>query len=818
MNWKRLQVCISIIAIVCIVQFKVTASHIFGGDISYKSLGGLTYEISLVLYGDCSGNSFPNLYNSTPNIDVYNGNTKFQTLVLDAAGTPGLEVTPVCPSQAANTSCKGGSIPGVAQFIFKKNITLNTQSADWRFVFAGTMGTNGGGAGRSGAITNITIPAGSNASLMMLEATLNNTNNNINNSATYTTIPTPFFCINTQQAYNQGAVDDNTDELTFELVSGLDLNSSSGYVDYTFPYTAQLPLATVPGSFNFDITTGQMTFIPSAVQQSLVVTKVTEKRNGVVVGTSMREMTFVVLANCSNQSPSTTITSSSSGTIIGPDKIVLCNSIDTTIDITLQPTDPDGDNIAIFLNGMPNFVSYNITGNGTSSPSISIKINASNNIPLNSYTFYVTSQDNGCPLSSKQTQAFTIEIIQPIMTNILKWDESCAPGNDGKIIVNASSLNGGITYSLNQGSFQSVDTFAGLQVGNYNIQIKDAKGCILDTSIFINVPVKPVLKVDTVINVSCNGSNDGYIQVSTVATSGPLTYTLVPGGASNNTGIFTYVSPGSYAIIVRNTQNCYDTVFVAVSEPPVFIFTSVIPIDLNCGKNNGKLSFQTNSVLPVSYFVAPLVGNTDSNFLDNLSAGVYTITATNQAGCQTTVVTQLNIIPNLFNSNITADHLPCFGRGDEGRATVVASNGIPPYRYEWNTQPPQLDAQAINLTAGWYVVKVTDNSNCEIKDTVYIEPGKCCESVFLANAFTPDGDGKNDEWGIVSSTGMEIKHFMVVNRWGQKVWEANHPRDRWDGYFVHRIVEPGTYYYFLKYKCLSDQQIYTKQGDLTIIR
>jgi hypothetical protein len=68
---------IIVLFLLCLVKF-TQASHIYGGDINYKNIAGNTYEISLILYGDCSGGSYPNLFTSSPVIEIYNNGRKTQ--------------------------------------------------------------------------------------------------------------------------------------------------------------------------------------------------------------------------------------------------------------------------------------------------------------------------------------------------------------------------------------------------------------------------------------------------------------------------------------------------------------------------------------------------------------------------------------------------------------------------------------------------------------------------------------------------------------------------------------------------------------------
>ena len=149
------------------------ASHIFGVDLYYSHVGSNTYTVHLVVYGDCSSSVFYTLSTATPTIDVYNGGTYLSSITL-AVQPPinGVEVTPVCPSQAANTQCSDitNPLPGIKKFVYTGNVTLTGTSTVFRFVFAGSMSASSI-AGRASSITNINSPGTSNIQLV---DTLNN--------------------------------------------------------------------------------------------------------------------------------------------------------------------------------------------------------------------------------------------------------------------------------------------------------------------------------------------------------------------------------------------------------------------------------------------------------------------------------------------------------------------------------------------------------------------------------------------------------------------------------------------------------------------
>ena len=244
------------------------ASHIYGADFYYEYVSGYTYKVTLVVYGNCAGSAFPNLSTASPEVQLFNNNVKLSTFSLALQGA-GVEVTPVCPASLSNTACNGGTLPGVKRFIYSATISLPSPnySASWLFRFDGNMGASSQ-AGRSNNIGNIVFGAGG-ASITVLEAQLNNTlpTANVaaghNNSPQFTSIPTPFYCINVQQQYNQGAIDADGDSLAYALVNGLQQtgnNTNPGVTTVTYTNSASGANPLDATSFSFSATNGQLTF------------------------------------------------------------------------------------------------------------------------------------------------------------------------------------------------------------------------------------------------------------------------------------------------------------------------------------------------------------------------------------------------------------------------------------------------------------------------------------------------------------------------------------------------------------------------------
>jgi gliding motility-associated-like protein len=88
--------------------------------------------------------------------------------------------------------------------------------------------------------------------------------------------------------------------------------------------------------------------------------------------------------------------------------------------------------------------------------------------------------------------------------------------------------------------------------------------------------------------------------------------------------------------------------------------------------------------------------------------------------------------------------------------------------------------------------------------------------VYVPNAFSPNGDGENDQLYVYSSVADEIL-FRVFDRWGEKIFESTSINDGWDGTFRGKLVDPDVYDYYLKAVCFDGEENIIK-GNITLIR
>lgn len=116
---------------------------------------------------------------------------------------------------------------------------------------------------------------------------------------------------------------------------------------------------------------------------------------------------------------------------------------------------------------------------------------------------------------------------------------------------------------------------------------------------------------------------------------------------------------------------------------------------------------------------------------------------------------------------------------------------------------------------GTYWVQVS-NACYSVSDTIRISG---CSSgiipkVDIPNAFSPNGDGKNDVFRLKYLPQQILRfQFQIFNRYGQMITELRNRNDFWDG----GNYDIGVYYYLFTYEDSSGRQ-YTQKGDISLIR
>ena len=429
-----------------------------------------------------------------------------------------------------------------------------------------------------------------------------------------------------------------------------------------------------------------------------------------------------------------------------------------------------------------------------------------------------SASNNQNILNNTDYGVFTIGEFKQLNMQLLDVDSVvCFGESNGLIQVTSNQGYGLNTYYWNGSA--SPDTIrTNLIAGTYTIIAEDIMGC-RDTINTINVfqPAQILLSIK---------SNDYSICANTPITltsqfsGGIKPYTLNWSNGVSNTSITTSsltqtqnpLISTSYWLTLTDKNNCVkksDTIKINVNALPTINFTA----DKTEGCQPLRVNFTNlSAVTPSITSWLWSFGNGAISF-DNSASYVFntmgtfniSLTATSDSGCVNTFTRPNYILvhpkpkanfyytPNgndldVLNPEVTFHNTSI---GDDDRIWSFG-DGVN-LLFEQNPHHIFADTGLYNIT-----LMVSTVFGCS--DTIRI-PLKVNEisTLYIPNAFTPDGNGNND---VFLPIGLELYEFsmMIFNRWGQKIFESSALNQGWDGTFKGVLCEQGVYVYKVIYK------------------
>jgi len=287
-----------------------------------------------------------------------------------------------------------------------------------------------------------------------------------------------------------------------------------------------------------------------------------------------------------------------------------------------------------------------------------------------------------------------------VFATFTQTNVTCNGGNNGSVSITAT---GGTTpYTITPAQ-------TGLTAGTYTFTVTDASGCTTSVTATITQP-SAISASLTQTNVTCNGGDNGSVSIT--ATGGVAPYSIAPA----QTGL----TAGSYTFTVTDASGCTATVTATITQPTA-ILASLTKIDVSChGANNGSVDLTATGGVPPYTFAPTQTG---------LSAGSYTFTVTDAAGCTATVSTTITQ-PAVLTANLTQTNVSCNG-GDNGSVVVTPVGGTAPYSI--------LPSQS-GLAAGSYTFTVTDANGCSTTVSATItQPSELTSSAVKTDVLCYEG-------------------------------------------------------------------------------
>ncbi|MEJ6981516.1 Ig-like domain-containing protein [Pedobacter sp. P351] len=353
------------------------------------------------------------------------------------------------------------------------------------------------------------------------------------------------------------------------------------------------------------------------------------------------------------------------------------------------------------------------------------------NLLAGTYTVVVTDANN-CVSSQGSV---TITDPTPISVTLTqKTDINCFGDNSGTITISATGGSGSYFYEWSNGA--TSQNLSGLSAGTYSVKVIDMNACTtISTDITITQPSAPLLATATQQNVTCYNGTNGSITLTVSGGTSPYSYLWNDGATSANRS---NLASGLYTATVTDARGCTYPISVQINQPSQ-LSVSYNKTDASCfGSSTGIIQLIVSGGTPAYSYIWKKNGVTISSpDLNALSAGTYEVTVTDANTC--TPVTQTITIGEpsaaLTISAVKTKDVGCNG-GNDGTITVTANGGTPGYTYSWTKDGNAIASPDLNmLTAGVYVVTVTDNNGCtEVSNSITVsEP-----AVLIASASAAD--------------------------------------------------------------------------------
>ena len=698
------------------------ATHASGSDLTYTWVSGNTFKVTVSFFRDCAGVAAPTSISLNARSVSCNKNQSFT--LAKVAGT-GKEISFPCSS--ISTKCTNGSsvYSGYQQYEYEANVTLPQKCTDWVLSYYVCC--------RNCAITTLNNPCNEN---MYVQATLNNVAAPSNSSPKFTNIPVAFLCLNQSFTYNHGVIDPNGDSLVYSFITPMTYNTGNntvGAVTFNPGYSATNPLTSSP-AVNLNSVNGDIRMFPTSNNEVGVASiLIKEYRNGVQIGSVVRDMQFITKSCNPNLLPTA---SGINGT--GVFSATVCPG--STLTFTVNSADPNAaDTIAMNWNNVIPGGTFNTLGAKTPVGTFSWTPSLSD-ARSQPYSFIVTVRDNACPTNGSQT--FSYSILVPLVTATISsstfngYNVACFGSGTGTATVVGSGGTPPYTYSWNPSS-QTTATATGLVAGSYIATVSDSNGCPYPATITLTEPADSTTTlIDSSTDVSCNGGSDGTA-ISTVSGGlAPYTYSWNPSGqtTANASGL----TANSYTLTVTDNNGCSSQKTVVISEPTALLASVSGFTNVTCNGNaNGTISTGVSGgTSPYSHSWSN--GSTTQN-ISGLAPGTYTDTVRDAKGCIVIVsqpISQPGGAVGIPASSISSANVLCFG-GSSGTASVTPVGGTLPYTITWSNS--DIGNTADSLSAGVYTVNIVDGNGCTFDTAITITEPAVLNSQFVNFSTTPGG-------------------------------------------------------------------------------
>jgi gliding motility-associated-like protein len=440
--------------------------------------------------------------------------------------------------------------------------------------------------------------------------------------------------------------------------------------------------------------------------------------------------------------------------------------------------------------------------------------------PTQTATYFVTATNGACTVQGQVTLTVSSAVMQAL------GDTTICSGATA-LISAQSSIPGNFSWSSGQ-TGQSV-TVSPTQTTNYTVTFTYGDNCTITDQVLVTVQGQSAdIQFPSDVEL-CIGES---IQLNQTNTAG-ATYQW----SSNPTG---FTSSDPQPVVTPNQSTAYTVtatlgicVLTRTLNVVVYNATLTMPADIViCPGDDVRL--QANATATGTYAWSNGDNDSELNLNDVTQSGTYTLVFSyGSVNAQCTRTGEVDItVKDSFNLSLTCDPSQDtldLGQTVEISAVVTPTQNLNGFQFAWtqNGTPVGTNNQVINVQpeaqnaqdsfANFiYIVTATNDEGCTAtatKTLTFVLP-----DVQIPNAFTPNGDGTNDVFRLVTTRGLAVTDRMeIFNRWGNKVFESTDANAAWDGKQDGKEAPMDVYIYVVRWRNGLGALV-VEHGDVTLIR
>ncbi|MFT6922828.1 MAG: hypothetical protein ACJA1C_001835 [Crocinitomicaceae bacterium] len=321
----------------------------------------------------------------------------------------------------------------------------------------------------------------------------------------------------------------------------------------------------------------------------------------------------------------------------------------------------------------------------------------------------LVSQIDGCSLSA--TEVFSIDVMNNGADSLTTLDV-CYSIDGGAVVCETIAI---VIAPDSTETVNLVGTADLSAAGTYSIEFVtghagDFYGC--NDTLVVSVTNTIIVGAETVTDASCNGSNDGEIDLAVSGTAGPFSYDW---STSDTLSMISGLTANTYGVLITDSiTGCTDTMNIVITEPTAIVSSTVV-VDLNCnGDADGEIDLTVTGGTPAYTFVWDNAETTED--LTGLIGGTYEVIITDNNGCNDTITATVAEPTAIVLSATVVDET----LGSDGSIDLTVTGGTSPYTFAWDNGAGTVEDPSGLVGNTTYFVTVTDDNGCVDTLSVFV--------------------------------------------------------------------------------------------------